>query len=374
MEKTKKKIIIYNFEVPYLLNDIDYPVGGAAVDCANWLWGFNEAEYDISLMTWKGSVNYISKPSFNIIETYNLDTGIRKMRFLFYRIPVLFMVIRKNKPDYLIQKCAGVNTGILSIICRILGVNFVYRVASDIDVDERIKETLKLYEYVLYKIGLYYTRIISCQNSYQLQKFKHKYPHKKVFQIYNSIKITNAEIVKSKDQRSYFAWIGNLSYVKNMGALVNIADANPDLHFKIAGMETSKTNNDTRAAISKLRKLSNIEFVGYVKRSEITTFFSEAIALINTSWFEGFSNTFLEAWSVGTPVITTINANPSNIIEEYKIGFVASKYEKLSEYVRYIDKMTNHDYNILAQNCQKYVINNHDPVKLSKIFYNNIIS
>jgi len=70
-----------------------------------------------------------------------------------------------------------------------------------------------------------------------------------------------------------------------------------------------------------LKELPNVKFSGYIKRADMNNFLSEAYALLNTSHFEGFSNTFLEAWAVGTPVISTIYVNPDNIINEKSLGF-----------------------------------------------------
>lgn len=46
---------------------------------------------------------------------------------------------------------------------------------------------------------------------------------------------------------------------------------------------------------------------------------SNAKALINTSYYEGFPNIYLEAWGTGVPVIS-LTVNPGDIFNKYKLG------------------------------------------------------
>ena len=69
----------------------------------------------------------------------------------------------------------------------------------------------------------------------------------------------------------------------------------------------------------ELMKKKNIILIGRKSRKETLELISNARALINTSYYEGFSNTFLEAWAAGVPVIS-LNVNPGNVLEKYHLG------------------------------------------------------
>jgi glycosyltransferase involved in cell wall biosynthesis len=49
--------------------------------------------------------------------------------------------------------------------------------------------------------------------------------------------------------------------------------------------------------------------------------------LLSTSAFEGFPNTFLEAWSHGVPVVSTID--PDRLIANRGLGFTANNLPEL---------------------------------------------
>ena len=74
-------LLYVDFEIPYLLKDADYPVGGTAVEWNNWINGFLEIGVDIKLLTWKGATQFInSEQRFEIVEAYTRSKGIPKLR------------------------------------------------------------------------------------------------------------------------------------------------------------------------------------------------------------------------------------------------------------------------------------------------------
>ena len=117
--------------------------------------------------------------------------------------------------------------------------------------------------------------------------------------------------------------------------------------------------------IVEIRKCSNAEFVGFLNKNEILSFLANAKVLINTSHFEGFSNTFLESFSVGTPIILMENVDPDNIINKNKLGKVVRSQEEFPNKIQsFIDDES--EYNRLIANYQEYLINNHNPKKIVK--------
>ena len=108
---------------------------------------------------------------------------------------------------------------------------------------------------------------------------------------------------------------------------------------------------ETKNVLTELKQTTNVEFVGYLKRGEIKSFLSKSIALLNTSFNEGFSNTFLEAWALGVPVITTQNVNPDEIVNKYNLGKVANGYDQLPDLIKLIIAYDNTEYNKLALHC-----------------------
>ena len=72
--------------------------------------------------------------------------------------------------------------------------------------------------------------------------------------------------------------------------------------------------------------------LGKVPRSQMPNVYRNALALLCTSAYEGFPNTFLEAWSHGIPVVSTID--PDNLIAARRLGAVAPDPQALAAAIR----------------------------------------
>ncbi len=372
--RKSKKILCLDYTLPYLYSDLDKYPGGAAVEWYHWIKGFKENNIKIGILTLKGAKNYITKElDFDLVESWDIKKGIPKLKLFYYVIPSIYKAIKNYNPDYLVQETASRNTAIMAIISKILHKKFIHRIGSDQDVDQRIKEKLSKFNSITYNLGLKLADIIFCQNQYQVKMLKKKFPNKKIFLIYNPYNIANNKKILGKSDRSFIAWIGSFTYLKNIPALLKVIKKNSNLKFKIVGKHVeNNVDMATDLAIKELKKIKNVEFVGFLKNEEIPGFLSGAYALLNTSWLEGFSNTFIEAWSVGTPVISTKNVNPDNIISNFELGILTDSYEDLPNALTQIISMSNDEYHDLSLRCINYVKENHDPETLAAKFLDYI--
>lgn len=367
------RFMLLSFLIPHIVKDSNQTIiGGAAVQWKSWIKGFLDNNQEFGILTFKGAKDIINQNvKFDILESYDPDYGINRLRVVYYQIPKMISAIRRYKPDFIIQGGATSHTGILMLISKLLKIPFVHRIANDPDVDERIYKMVHKREIFWYKLGVKYADFIITQNSYQYQKLQEKFPEKKIYKISNPFEIvTKSDDILPRKSRKYVAWVGNFRYMKNLPCLVKIVKTNPNINFKIAGRQHRDADSETIDAINKMRKLENVEFVGYLTRTEIIKFFLESIALLNTSYFEGFSNTFLEAWSCGVPVISTKFVNPDQIINTFNIGKIAENHKLLSDCLSEVIKLSNEEYNILTKRCYNYVVEYHDPSKLAEQLIN----
>ncbi len=368
----KIKLLYPDFDIPYLLAKVERPIGGAAVEWYVWIRAFRKIGCEFGLLTWDGSQNLLKNQlNFDLVESYKLNKGIPKIRRFTYRIPKLFWATKKYNPDFIIQECADEYTGIMAMIAKILGKPFIHRIASDMDVDGRAKRNFSLFTRLTYNWGLKRALHISCQNKYQFDILKNRFPQKSISVLHNPY-FFNEKNINKDNSKKYIAWIGNFRYEKNLPALAKIAEKLSQYKFKIAGTKFPQTDNDTAKGLEKLEKLSNVQFMGHISNDKISDFLSEAYCLLNTSRLEGFSNTFLEAWAAGVPVITTKNVNPDNLITDYNLGKVVNDYTELTQVLdNFIRK---NEYIKYEEICTAYVKEKHDPIKLAKQFLNEMIN
>ncbi|MEP0178014.1 MAG: glycosyltransferase [Paraglaciecola sp.] len=362
------KLVFFDFTIPYLLKDSQYPVGGFAVQLSSWLKGLPSIGSQVGVLTWKGAKNYVDQEhSFDLLDTYDPKKGIKIAKYFYYYIPTLIKVTKKYNPDVVIQACSGVNTGILAFVCSYLNIPFVYRVANDMDVDGRCNDRLKAYEQRGYYYGLRKSSAILCQNTYQYDCLKELYPNKPMYVLHNPFDTSKVlEITKNRQNRSYIAWVGVFSKQKNIPLLLDIARQVPNVTFKIAGMPAKDLDTDSLLAIKELEKLPNVEFAGYIKRENIHTFLDSAVALLSTSHYEGFSNTFLEALATGVPVIAPKRIDPDMIVSKNKLGLTTDDDNQLKDLITEMVSKKEHDYQSLSSRCKAFLLDNFTPEAKSK--------
>jgi len=356
------RLLFIDFTLPQLLRDGDIPVGGWAVQLKILLIALSKAGHKTGVLAWKGASDYVGPQSIcDILDTYDRSRGIKKLRLFYYFIPSLIAAARAYNPDVIVQSCAALNTGLMAFVARILGVPFVHRLAADSDVDDRCKSYLTRLELISFRYGLKNAKLIICQNGYQEAQMRRAYPAKRLLRLKNAVEVSPASKQPCETQsKGYIAWAGGFRYQKNLALLNRIARELPSIQFRVAGVLSGPPDPETTAAIAGLSQLPNVQILGYVKRASIFEFLAGARALLSTSRFEGFSNTFLEALACGTPVIAPSTVDPDSMIADNDLGLIAREDNELVSCVRKVYDLSERCYTEMSLRCRQYVEVNHE--------------
>lgn len=357
------RILSIDFSIPYLLKDDSYPIGGWAVQLSIWLRALENAGHEAALLTWKGASAHVgSSQQIKLIETYDPAHGVRVAKYFYSYIPKVFVAARAYRPDVIIQGASAVHTAIMAFVAGQLGIPFVHRIVNDVNVDERWKIGLRSYEWLAYSWARHRTAAFLCQNEYQRAKLAALFPGKPIHVIHNAVVVAeDAPPPLPRAERRYVAWLGVFRNGKNLPLLLRIVQEFPAIKFRVAGMPERDADQPSLDAVKGLRHLPNVEMVGHVRRADVQKLLSEATMLLCTSDFEGFSNVFLEALAVGTPVVTRRQVDPDSIVARHSLGASAEDESALSKSVKAFWDMDANEYDVVARRCQIYVRANHSP-------------
>ncbi|WP_194976266.1 glycosyltransferase family 4 protein [Aquiflexum lacus] len=343
------------------------PSGGAVVATHAWMQSLNALGHEVYLLRSEEDERRIL-PEYewvNTYKTYHSNKGIPVIRWVYYRFPKLFKVFKTLKPDYIINSIPGWSSYFMSLMCQKLNIHLIIRLANDNMLDERIKLTHSSFERYFISKAFQNCQFIMAQNDFQYQALRNKYPDKRI------LKISNPFVIDSKFQKckikpeGYIAWVANFRFQKNLQLLYKISVAMPNEKFLIVGEPLIPLDPESAEYSEKIRKLPNVTFAGMVSRNEILQVFQKAKFLLNTSRYEGFSNTFLEAMQTGTPILSTPNVNPDQIISKHGLGLLYQNPVDLEHVLR---NLSDEEYAEFSKNCINYIRGNHDHLTLGRRF------
>ncbi|MCG8570337.1 MAG: glycosyltransferase [Spirochaetes bacterium] len=288
--------------------------------------------------------------------SFNNNTIVKMKKF--------FSAFLKLNADIYIQRTMTSFSWLIALLCKIMKKKFIYMIASDSEVD---------LEYNLYKNRLsFYLSILTFKFSSHVISQNER--QKKILERnkINNITIkSSCEIIHNhpfQKNKEYYLWIGRADEVKQPEIFIELAKLLPNINFvMICPKSTNLSKDDYSVLIDKAKKYKNLTFINHVDFLDTFKYYKEATGLINTSIYEGFSSTFIEAGRFGTPIIS-LNVNPDNFLVKYNCGFVCDgNIDELKNKVILLEN-NNNKYHELSGNIYQYVKNNHDIEKNSEEF------
>lgn len=324
-------------------------IGGFVVQLYFWAQAFWHDGYEMYSLKSEKSESY---GPMDFLIHYEQER-ISQFFYLFYS----YKILRKVKPDIVICR-GGKNRNLLFVAfwCRLLHIKLVQFQGSDLDLlplDSRFSSRMNEW---LYKLGLKLTKYVVVQNDFQESDFHQHISNRAVLKLPNiwSSKIpTEGNPPNIKD---YVLWVGNFRTVKNPMMVVEVARLLPQITFLVIGAPNDlKLYEQVQAEANK--DVPNVKLLGGKPFREMNVYYENAKVLICTSEREGFPNTFLQAWSLNKPVVSTVD--PSGLIEHHQLGYHCTNVEKFAESINrlYSDKDL---YCKISDNVSQYFKTAHD--------------
>jgi glycosyltransferase involved in cell wall biosynthesis len=124
-------------------------------------------------------------------------------------------------------------------------------------------------------------------------------------------------------------WVGNMRPLKRPALLLEAARKLPQLQFHIIGGPMPGAEVFTQPFARKRSRVANVRFHGPVPYHDIGQFYERCRGFVGTSEIEGFPNTYLQAWSRGTPVVAFLD--PEQLIAHNGMGRAVARVSELCE-------------------------------------------
>lgn len=254
-----------------------------------------------------------------LISAYDPHAGLPGWRFL-TRWRGLERALRLADADVYYQRAAGRETGQTALWCRAAARRFVFGVGSDSDCEAALPYLRGVHNKWLCRRGLRLADAIIAQTRRQQQLLEaHRLGSKLIRSIAPDVPPA-ARRTRGAATPPTLLWVGRFSAEKRPEWLLEMAWRRADWRFRIAG--AANTPADGAGLLSAIRSQPNVELLGVLPASRMLPLYQQADLLVCTSKWEGFPNTYLEAWSVGVPIVSTVDTD--DLLSTHGLGALAA--------------------------------------------------
>jgi glycosyltransferase involved in cell wall biosynthesis len=146
-------------------------------------------------------------------------------------------------------------------------------------------------------------------------------------------------------------WVGNLGPRKRPEIFIELAKqcSQLNLHFRMVGTHPDKALLDKLFA----DKSTNLEWKGALPLEETLAVFDQASILVSTSTYEGFPNTFVQAWLRGIPVIS-FGINPNQVVTKHNLGKIVNSIPEAQQAIIQLSNDTSTERERIKQYAQQH--------------------
>jgi len=242
------------------------------------------------------------------VRIYNMHKpfeGIPVLRFFHPRLSSLWRALRRVNADVYYQRTAAAYTGFLAAFCKTHGKRAIYAGASDVDFIPKRQDITYARDIMLFEYGLRRVDTVVVQNPNQMKFLRENY-HREGILIPNCY---SAPPGARADRQGYVLWVATVRSQKRPELAIEIARRLPHLKFiMIGGHDAGRVGEEfARKVHEAAARLPNLEYKGFLPFQEADQYFSGARVVLNTSLYEGFPNTFLQAWARGVPTVSFVD-------------------------------------------------------------------
>lgn len=175
--------------------------------------------------------------------------------------------------------------------------------------------------------------------------------------------IPNGHVIPAEVERrrETILWVGRSDPIKRPKEFIDLAQKFPKERFTMI-CQRATGDDDYEELKATAGKVKNLEFIARVPFAEVEFYFQQAKVLVNTSWTEGFPNTFVQAAKCGAAILS-LAVNPDGFLEKYDCGRACGgDFDRLISSLG--ELITENRFSKYGENGRKYAAERHDIINI----------
>lgn len=249
-------------------------------------------------------------------KAYDPREGIPVIRSLHPRWTKLHAALQRADADIYYTSCAGRQLAQIALFARGRGRKVVFRIASDTDCDPRALLVRYWHDRMSYRWGLAHADLVLAQTLSQQHALTRNFGRDS--RVVDSLLESCGRCTPLEERDIGALWVGNLRALKRPHLFLDAAERLPGLTFHMIGGPMPGAQRLYEQVHRRAESLPNVTFHGFVPQHRIGGYFERARVFVSTSEIEGFPNTYLQAWSRGTPVVAFLD--PERLLSRDRLG------------------------------------------------------
>ena len=324
--------------------------------------------YPVSMITWdEGQPRETVIAGVRVYKMCGKNEGVRGLRFFHPRWTSLVRAMGEADADIYYYNCGDLGLGQIVLWAHRNGKKVFFSAANEADCDRDLPLLTNFRERILYRHGLRNADKIAAQTHNQKKMLREGFGVESTVIPMPSMGFDpdqNFEPQPPEAGKGRVLWVGRISSEKRLEWLLECARRCPNLSFDVVGSTNAPTPYSEKM-IRMAESIPNVRLRGRVIHRRLGEFYRQADVLCCTSKHEGFPNTFLEAWSVGVPIVSSFD--PDSVIASHGLGYTVDSVEQLVERLNEITS-SQETWENFSRACKNYFLKNHTVQASMRLF------
>ena len=315
--QTKKICILGLDDYAMLTGDPSFGItGGESVQHVLLAKAWRDLGLDVSLIVHDhGQPRVTMVDGIRAIAAFPKTGGIFALRFLHPRMTGVWRAMQEADADIYYQSPAAPWAGVAAAFAKMHGRQFILRIASDSDCRRGEQPMPYQRDRWMFDYGVKNASLIAAQTEQQRELLHRNYGvNSEILNI--AVEAPKSSAAREKDID--VLWVGNFRRVKRPDLVIELAKRLPQYRFGLVGGKVPGGEGYFSELSEEGRKIPNLIMTGGLPYAAASEWFDRARLHVNTSDYEGFPNTFLQAWIRGVPVASFFD--PDKLIERRGLG------------------------------------------------------
>jgi glycosyltransferase involved in cell wall biosynthesis len=327
------------------------PAGGAETQILAVARGLAQAGLSVAVLV-VGQRNRLAREVDGVrVLVQRRSPAARGIGGLLHDVLTLVALLRAPA-RVVVKRNASRTVAVAALAARLSDARFVYSSANVVDFD--LGRLEREFNVRLFEWGVRSAAEVVVQTDEQAQLCRTRFGRDPV---------VIRSIAERPEQRTAppqaFLWAGRLAPYKRPDIYLELAAALPDASFWLvapaAGADTEMAAQIERAR----RELPNLTVLAPRPRAQLGELMTQAVAVVNTSEYEGMPNVFLEGWARGVPALAFSHDPDGAVVTHGLGGFAAGSRDRLVELARAQWEARDRQ-DAVAARCVEYVRRHHD--------------